>query len=76
MRAALSLAAPALAVIGVSPWCPAPRLHDADRNPRRTTPLPPVAAARYRGSPVVTPTTAPGQSARRKRRLARHGKTV
>ena len=73
MRALLGLGLAASLALG---GFRSPDLHDAEHNPRRTTPLPPVAAARYRGSPVVTPTAAPGQSARRKRRLARHGKTV
>ena len=54
----------------------APALHDAANNPRRTEPLPPVDPGRWYGRSVLPPTTAPGQSARRKRRLARHGKTV
>ena len=72
MRALLGLGLAASLALG---GFRSPDLHDAEHNPRRTTPLPPVAA-RYRGSPVITPTAAPGQSARRKRRLARHGKTV
>lgn len=75
MSRALALSLGTVACLAVG-GAPAPQAHDAARNPRRTTPLPPVAAARYRGSPVVTPSAAPGQSARRKRRLARHGKTV
>ena len=72
MRALLGLGLAASLALG---GFRSPDLHDAEHNPRRTTPLPPVAA-RYRGSPVTPPTPAPGQSARRKRRLARHGKTV
>ena len=74
MRLAATTVALACVALAVGPM-PSPQAHDAEHNPRRTTPLPPVAA-RYRGSPVITPTAAPGQSARRKRRLARHGKTV
>ena len=73
-RAALALALGAAVAVGGS--CPSPRLTDAANNPRRPTPLPPAVPDSYRGRSVVRPTTAPGQSARRARRLARHGKTV
>lgn len=47
--------------------------------PPASRPFPPAAPApqRHRGGRALPdPTTAPGQSARRQRRLARHGKTV
>ncbi|MDO9020535.1 MAG: hypothetical protein Q8S73_36765 [Deltaproteobacteria bacterium] len=47
--------------------------------PPASRPFPPTAPApaRHRGGrALAAPTTAPGTSARRKRRLARHGKTV
>jgi len=69
MRAPYALAACLALGLSVAPSAP---LATEASNPRRTVPLP----ARHAGRAVAPPTTAPGQSARRKRQLARHGKAV
>ena len=70
MRALVGLASVALCVAGMSIAATVPPGAQPFPAPR------PQPARHGGGRSLPDPTTAPGQSARRQRRLARHGKSV